>query len=168
MNDLLLRPWQMSDAASLVEIANNPAIFQRVRDAFPSPYTHSDAVNWISSAAKIKPPESFAIEYQGQLAGTIGYIPGTDVYVKTCEIGYFIGERFWGKGIATESIRLLTEHIWSLQKYVRIHAFVFSNNPASERVLQKNGFILESTRTKAVYKNHELLDDRVWVKLNIP
>jgi len=168
MNDLLLRPWQMSDAAALAAIANNPKIYQRVRDAFPSPYTHSDAIQWISTANKKKPPESFVIEYQGELAGTIGYIPGADVYVKSCEIGYFIGEPYWGKGIATEAIRMLIEHIWSLQKYVRIEALVFSNNLASGRVLEKNGFVLESIREKAVFKNNELIDDHIWVKFNLP
>jgi RimJ/RimL family protein N-acetyltransferase len=165
MNDLLLRPWQLSDAAALAAIANNPLIFQRVRDAFPSPYTHTDAIQWISTAAKKKPPESFAVEYKGELVGSIGFVPGTDVFRRSCELGYFIGEPYWGKGIATEAVKLLTAYIWSLDQFVRIHAHVFSNNIASAQVLAKNGFELEATHRKAAYKNNELLDDQVWVKL---
>ena len=72
---------------------------------------------------------------------------------------------YWGRGIATEAVKLLTAYIWSLDQLVRIHAQVFSNNTASARVLEKNGFELEATLRKAAYKNNELLDDQVWVKL---
>ena len=166
MNELLLRPWQMSDAISLVEIANNPRIYKWLRDAFPVPYTHQDAVHWILHAGKNHPPESFAVVNKGTLVGSIGFVPGTDVYRKSCEIGYFIGEPYWGTGIATEALRLLTEHIFSLQIYVRIQAKVFSNNSRSVRVLEKNGFELEATLHNAVYKNNEILDEQVWVKIN--
>lgn len=165
MNDLLLRPWQMTDAVPLVEIANNPRIYQWLRDAFPVPYTHQDAVNWILHAGKHHPPESFAVVRNGVLAGSIGFVPGTDVYKKTCEIGYFIGEPFWGLGIATTAVRLLTEHICSLQLYVRLQAKVFSNNEASFRVLEKNGFQHEATLKNSVFKNNQILDEQVWAKL---
>lgn len=165
MNDLLLRPWQMTDAVPLVEIANNPHVYQWLRDAFPTPYTHSDAVQWISHAGKQLPPENFAVESKGVLVGSIGFVPGTDIYSRSCEMGYFIGEAYWGLGIATEAVRLLTQYICTLPNMVRIQAKVFSGNLASTRVLEKNGFILEATHQQAVYKNNQLLDEQIWIKL---
>ena len=165
MNDLLLRPWQMTDAVPLVEIANNPHVYQWLRDSFPTPYTHSDAVQWISHAGKQHPPENFAVESKGILVGSIGFVPGTDIYRQSCEMGYFIGEAYWGSGIATEAVRLLTQYICTLPNMVRIQAKVFSGNLASTRVLEKNGFILEATHQQAVYKNDQLLDEQIWVKL---
>jgi RimJ/RimL family protein N-acetyltransferase len=83
-------------------------------------------------------------------------------------MGYFIGEAYWGSGIATEAVRLLTQYICTLPNMVRIQAKVFSGNLASTRVLEKNGFILEATHQQAVYKNNQLLDEQIWIKLTQP
>lgn len=165
MSDLLLRPWQMTDAAALVEIANNPHVYKWLRDAFPTPYTYQDAVNWILHAGKHHPPQSFAVVKNGVLVGSIGLVPGTDIYRKSCEIGYFIGEPFWGAGIATEAVKLISQHIGSLNQFNRIQAKIFTSNVSSARVLEKNGFILEATHRNAVYKNNQIIDEQVWVKL---
>jgi RimJ/RimL family protein N-acetyltransferase len=83
-------------------------------------------------------------------------------------MGYFIGEAYWGSGIATEAVRLPTQYICTLPNMVRIQAKVFSDNYASARVLEKNGFILEGTHQQAVYKNNQLLNEQIWVKLTPP
>jgi [ribosomal protein S5]-alanine N-acetyltransferase len=165
MSDLLLRPWQMTDAAVLVEIANNSQVYKWLRDAFPSPYTYQDAVNWILHAGKHHPPESFAVVKNGVLTGSVGWVPGTDIYRKSCEIGYFIGEPYWGLGIATEAVYLLTQHISSLHTYNRIQAKIFMTNLSSARVLEKNGFTLEAVHQLAVFKNNQIMDEQVWVKI---
>lgn len=165
MSKIVLRPWQQEDAQALAAIANNRKVWDNVRDYFPTPYTVLDAMNWLESIRKVRPILNFAILYQGRIAGNIGIVPKEDVYRMNVEIGYFIGEEFWGKGIATEATRLLVEYIEQEFSIVRIYAEVFETNKASMRVLQKNGFYLEGIRRKAVIKNGEIMDDYVWVKL---
>lgn len=165
MNNISLRAWKHEDAQVLAAIANNRSIWNNVRDQLPNPYTVKDAEDWITHCKEQKPVVNFAIIYNGEVAGSIGCVPKTDVYRKNMEIGYFIGEHFWGKGIATESVRILLEYISKHFDVVRIYAEVFAHNKASMKVLQKNGFYLESIRRKVAYKNKKLIDDYVRVKL---
>jgi RimJ/RimL family protein N-acetyltransferase len=165
MSKIVLRPWQKEDAQALAAIANNRQVWDNVRDYFPTPYTVLDAEQWLESIRTIHPVQNFAILYQGRIAGNIGIVPKDDVYRMNVEIGYFVGEEFWGKGIATEATRLLVEYIEQEFNVVRIYAEVFETNKASMRVLQKNGFYLEGIRRKAVIKNGVIMDDYVWVKL---
>lgn len=165
MSKIVLRPWQKEDAQALAAIANNRQVWDNVRDYFPTPYTVLDAEQWLESIRTIHPVQNFAILYQGRIAGNIGIVPKDDVYRMNVEIGYFVGEEFWGKGIATEATRLLVEYIKQEFNVVRIYAEVFETNKASMRVLQKNGFYLEGIRRKAVIKNGVIMDDYVWVKL---
>lgn len=162
---ILLRPWQQNDAEPLVALANNKKIWDNMRDYFPHPYTESDAQEWLALNAGVTPVLNFVIEVDGQLAGGIGMVPKTDVYRNNMEIGYWLGEPYWGKGIATQSIALICNIIWKNHLHInRIYAEVFENNKASMRVLQKNGFELESVRKKAVIKNNLLMNDYVWAK----
>jgi ribosomal-protein-alanine N-acetyltransferase len=165
MNNISLRAWKREDAQALASIANNRNIWNNLRDQLPTPYTVNDAQDWIAHCKEQNPVINFAIVYCGEVAGSIGCVPKTDVYRKSMEIGYFIGEHFWGKGIATEAVRILLEYIAKHFDVVRIYAEVFSHNKASMKVLQKNGFYLESIRRKAAYKNKKIIDDYVWVKL---
>jgi RimJ/RimL family protein N-acetyltransferase len=105
-----------------------------------------------------------AIVYNGQIAGSIGVMTKDDVYRKSIEIGYFIGEPFWGKGIASQAVSHLIEYIKANFDVIRVYAEVFHHNKASMKVLEKNGFHLEGIREKAVIKNNIILDDYVWVK----
>ncbi len=164
MSDILLRPWHRRDAAALALIANDRNIWDNVRDQLPFPYTLADAVQWINHCHTQEPPVSFAIEYKGSVAGSIGCVPQQDVYRKNMEIGYFVGESFKGKGIATGAVRILESYIVSRFDVVRIYAKVFAHNTASMKVLQKNGFFLESIHRKAAFKNNQLIDEYQWVK----
>lgn len=165
MNKIYLRPWQRQDAKALAAIANNRNVWNNLRDHLPHPYTAGDAQQWIAHCATQEPHINFAIIYNDHIAGSIGCVPQKDVYRKGMEIGYFIGENFWGKGIATESVRILLEYIEARFDVVRIYAEVFAHNKASMKVLQKNDFFLESIRRKAAIKNSLIIDDYVWVKL---
>ncbi|HRI20188.1 MAG TPA: GNAT family N-acetyltransferase [Panacibacter sp.] len=164
MNKIFLRPWQGQDAAELAAIANNRNIWNNLRDQLPQPYNLTDAQQWIAHCKKQEPAVNFAIIYNEKVAGSIGCVPQKDVYRKNIEIGYFIGEQFWGNGIATESVRIILDYIKTRFDVVRIYAEVFAHNEASEKVLLKNGFFLESIRRKAAIKNEVLTDDHVWVK----
>jgi ribosomal-protein-alanine N-acetyltransferase len=165
MSNLVLRPWQKPDAQQLAAVANNRNIWNQVRDALPSPYTVLDALQWIAHVEKQQPPMQFAMVYDGKVAGSIGATPKTDIEKRTAEIGYFVGEPFWGKGIATEAVRLLVEYLSAQTELVRLESLVFEGNKASMKVLEKNGFRLEAIHEKAAYKNHVLLNQYRFVKL---
>jgi len=162
---VLLREWKKSDAAALAKIANNKRVWDNVRDRLPHPYTKKDAKEWLALVKKQKIVTTFCIEADGKLAGSLGLTLKEDVYRKNAEIGYFIGEEFWGKGIATEAVRQLVNYIQKNFDVVRIYAEVFEYNKASMKVLEKNGFYLESIRRKGAIKNDMIIDDFVWVKL---
>jgi RimJ/RimL family protein N-acetyltransferase len=165
MSNISLRPWKPEDAQALAAIANNRNIWNNLRDQLPHPYTVSDAQDWIAHCRSQKPVLNFAVVYNTQVAGSIGCVPKADVYSKNMEIGYFIGEHFWSKGIATKAVHILLEYIQKNFSVVRIYAEVFAHNKTSMRVLQKNGFYLESIRRCGAYKNKKIIDDYVWVKL---
>jgi len=162
---VILREWKRSDAATLAKIANNRKIWDNLRDQLPHPYTKKDAKNWLALVKKQKKITTFCIEADGDMAGSIGFTLKEDVYRKTAEIGYFIAEEYWGRGIATEAIRQLIEYIEKNFDLVRIYAEVFEHNKASMKVLEKNGFYLECIRKKAAIKNNVIMNDFVWVRL---
>jgi RimJ/RimL family protein N-acetyltransferase len=162
---VILREWKKSDAPALAKIANNKNIWDNVRDRLPCPYKKKDAKEWLALVKKQKTVTTFCIEADGELVGSIGITLRDDVYRKTAEIGYFIGEEYWGKGLATEAVRQMLLHVQKNFDVVRIFAEVFEYNKASMKALEKNGFYLECIRKKAAIKNDVILDDYVWVKL---
>ena len=165
MSNILLRPWQKQDAQELASVANNRNIWNNVRDALPSPYTVMDALQWIAHVNSQNPVINFAIVCDGNVVGSIGCQSKEDISRKNIEIGYFIGEPYWGKGIATEAVKHLLDFIATRLDVVRIEAHVFAQNKSSMKVLQKNGFYLEGIRRKAVLKNNESIDEYLLVKL---
>lgn len=162
---VILREWKKSDAGPLAKIANNKKIWDNVRDRLPFPYTKKDAKEWLTLVKKQETVTTFCLEADGQLAGSIGFTLKEDVYRKNAEIGYFVGEEYWGQGVATEAVRQLVDYMQKNFDLTRIYAEVFEYNKASMKVLEKNGFYLECIRKKAAIKNNVILDDYVWVKL---
>lgn len=164
-SSIIVRPWQREDAQQLAAITNNRNIWNNLRDQLPFPYTVMDAMQWITLCQQQDPVVNFAVVYNGKIAGSIGCVPKNDVYRKSIEIGYFIGESFWGKGIATTAVQQLVQYVLQRFDVVRIFAEVFEHNLASMRVLQKNGFYLEGIHRKAVVKNNQVMDAYIWVKM---
>ncbi|MGM0620542.1 MAG: GNAT family N-acetyltransferase [Bacteroidota bacterium] len=156
MNQVHLRPLQPGDAPRLAELANNKNISNNLRDGFPHPYSLSDAEVFIESCKNQDPVQVFAIEYNGEFVGNIGIHPADDVYRKSAEIGYFIGEPYWDKGIATQAVKQMVEYVFSHFDIVRIYTGIFEYNIASQRVLEKCGFKKEAVFEKAVFKNNQL------------
>lgn len=165
--NILIRPWKKDDAVQLAVLANNFNVWKNLRDRMPHPYLLSDAEAWIHFTLTEQPLTSFAIEADGVPAGGIGFILHDDIHRKNIEIGYFLGEAFWGKGIATIAVKQLIDMLVANYDVVRLYAGIFEHNTASMRVLEKNGFHLESIHKKGVFKNNELLDEYLWVKLII-
>jgi RimJ/RimL family protein N-acetyltransferase len=165
MSKIILRPWRKEDAQQLAAIANNRNVWLNVRDRFPHPYTVMDAMQWIAKESSSNPITNFAVIYDGKIAGSAGLLLKDDIYKKNIEVGYFVGEHFWNKGIASEAVRLLCEYAIKHFDVVRLYAEVFAHNPASMKVLEKNGFMLESIRRSAVIKDNVVMDDHVFVRL---
>jgi [ribosomal protein S5]-alanine N-acetyltransferase len=161
-----LRPWRMDDEHALVRHANNRNIWRNLFDAFPHPYGEHDAVEWISRHLGVEPVHYFAIEHAGELAGSIAIVPQDDIHARLAEIGYWIAEPFWGRGLATEAVRGICAYAFdTLPQLARIQAAVFAWNPASMRVLEKAGFEREALLRQSVWKDGALIDSLLYAKL---
>ena len=156
-----LRPWRVGDESSLVQHANNRRVWRNLA-CLPHPYTAADADAWISRAAAQSPPTDFAIAVQDEAVGGIGIEIGRDVFFRSAEIGYWLGEAYWGRGIATEALRAMTEYAFTTFDLCRLQAGVFEWNPASMRVLEKAGYELEARHRKTVSKDGETIDRLVY------
>ncbi len=153
-----LREWRTSDAEAIVLHANNRKIWRNLRDRFPHPYELEDARQWIEIASSELPQVNFAITVNDEAVGGIGLILGGDVYFRTAEIGYWLGEKHWGNGIISEAVQAISEYGFDRFKLLRIWAEVFEWNPASMRVLEKCGFVREGILHKAAVKDGVVID----------
>jgi len=162
-----LKPWTVENAAILTGLFNNVKIWNNLRDYIPHPYTIEDAEKFIAGQAEIHPTQNFAVYNEEEIVGGIGLILQEDIYRMNVELGYWVAEPFWGKGIATIAVGLMSQYIFDTFAVNRIVAEVFDYNRASMRVLEKNGYYLESVRRKGILKNDLLIDDFVWVKQKI-
>jgi len=159
-----LGAWEKKDIPALVKYGNNINVWNTLRDIFPHPYTEEDGEKWIKLNQFQDPPSNFAIRVDGETAGGAGLLIKQDIYRKNAEIGYWLAEPYWGKGIITEVVRQLTAYAFEHFDINRVYAEVFSNNPVSMRVLAKNGYQEEAIHRKAIFKNNEFLDAHLWVK----
>jgi [ribosomal protein S5]-alanine N-acetyltransferase len=139
-------------------------IWDNLRNYIPHPYTQTDADRFIGQCLLESPPLTFAIEYKGSLCGVIGLAAQKHVYRKSAEIGYWIGEPFWNRGIATIAVKLISEYGFNKLNLVRIFTAVFEYNPTSMKVLEKNGYTKEAVFKKAVIKNGEIWDEHRYSK----
>lgn len=164
--NFILRHFKNGDQDSLVENANNIKIFKNVKDTFPYPYTYADADWWIEFCKENdKPATSLAIDIDGKVIGGIGIIIGTDVQRVTAEIGYWLGEKHWGKEIAVEALKQMTDYVFqNFPDLMRLWAAVFEHNKPSMRVLEKAGYEFEGIHRKAAIKNGVVIDEYIYVK----
>ncbi len=160
--EVVLRPWRLLDAEKLALLANNPNIAKNLRDSFPNPYTVEHAKQFITMALSKEPQTIFAIEYGGNLVGGIGLHPQNDIYRTNAELGYWIGENFWGKGIVAKAIMKILAIGFSLPNIERIFAVPFGSNIGSQRVLEKTGFTLEAKLSKTLIKNGVYEDELIY------
>nr|WKN34189.1 GNAT family protein [Tunicatimonas sp. TK19036] len=165
LGDIILRPWQEGDEASLAKYANNRSIWQNVRDRFPHPYTHQDARIWVQVADKDPNALNFAIEVDKEAVGGIGVVFKDDVYHRTAEIGYWLGEPYWKQGITTRAVSAVTDYVFAHYDICRLYAGIFEYNTASGRVLEKAGYTLEARLRKNVTKNGRTVDELVYAKI---
>jgi len=159
-----IRKFRRNDKFRMAEIANNEKVAVNLRDAFPSPYSVEDAQKFISMCLGQVPYQVFAIEYQGEYVGNVGLHRQDDVYRKTAELGYFIGEPYWNKGITPRAVHLICDYGFRELGVIKIYSGVFSFNTASQRVLEKCGFEREAVLKNAVIKNGKIWDEIRYAK----
>ncbi len=152
--DFTVRPWKASDAAVIVPYANDLAVAKNLRDAFPHPYTLTDAECYVNSCVELEGHGQLcrAIVVSGEAVGSIGLFPGNDVYCRSAELGYWLGRPFWRQGIMTAAVREICREGFQALDIVRIYAEPYAQNAGSRRVLEKVGFTLEGILRSSVYK----------------
>jgi RimJ/RimL family protein N-acetyltransferase len=162
----IVRPWRMADAESLVRHANNINVAKQLRDRFPHPYTRRDALDFLKFSSTADEPSNLAIVVEGEAVGGVGYVPGSDVERYSAEIGYWLGETYWGRGIVTEAVMLLTDHVFGRINMLRLFALPFADNPGSIRVLEKAGYLREAVLRSSSVKRGQPRDQALYAKVN--
>jgi ribosomal-protein-alanine N-acetyltransferase len=154
----IIRSYQPSDAKSLAKYANNRKIWLNLRDGFPYPYTINDAEDFIDTALNKNPETYFAICTRSEAIGGIGYSLHTDVERLSAEIGYWLGEPFWGKGIVTDALIAVTQYAINTHGLYRVYAVPYETNKASFCVLEKAGYQMEGRMRKSAIKDKKIVD----------
>ena len=165
LGDCCVRPYVLEDAEALAKYADNRAVWITLRDRFPHPYTTDDAVGFLRLATTQQPTSDFAIATADEVIGGIGLQRQSDVHRLTAEIGYWLGEPFWGRGIATRAVRAVTAWAFATTSLERLYACVFATNPASARVLSNAGYQFEGRMRRAVIKDGRILDQLIYAAL---
>lgn len=135
------------------------------RSIYPHPYTTEAADAWVALNVANPEHDNLAIEIRGEVAGSIGIIPGKDVYLRSAEIGYWLGAAHRGRGIGTEAVSAMTDHVFATRDVCRLFAGVFEHNAASARVLEKAGYVLEGRLRKAVTKAGQTIDKLLYTRV---
>jgi RimJ/RimL family protein N-acetyltransferase len=161
-----LRRWRTSDADAVVRHANNINVAKQLRDRFPHPYTRDDALGFLKHASVADPPSNFAIEVDREAAGALGFVPGTDVERFSAEVGYWLGEACWGRGITTEALQLFTVYAFDDLRLLRLFALPFADNVGSIRVLEKAGFTREGRLASSSVKYGVPRDQFLYARVN--
>ncbi|MEQ9299553.1 MAG: GNAT family N-acetyltransferase [Cyclobacteriaceae bacterium] len=161
-----LRALVLADAEALTHHADNPKVFANLRDFFPHPYLPENAIEFIDFIATEDPQMTFGIALDGAAIGTVGLVPGQDVYQHTIEMGYWLGEEHWGKGYITEAIGLMTSYAFDTLNKRKIFCCVYAENTGSIRALEKNGFEVEAMLRDQVFKLGRFQDEQRMAKLN--
>lgn len=155
-----IRKWETEDAKSLAAALSNKNVLNNLRDGLPYPYTEKDALNYINAMRKSDPYSTFAyaVDIDGTAVGSIGAFRQGNIHFRTAELGYYLDEKYWGKGVMTQAVRLLCEKIFAETDIIRIYAEPFAYNTGSRRVLEKAGFQLEGILKNNAVKNGRALD----------
>jgi ribosomal-protein-alanine N-acetyltransferase len=159
LDKCLVRSWQWADAEPIQRHANSRLVWRNLLDGFPSPYTVRDARRWLVHALSMSPETAFAIDVDGEAVGGIGFVPKEGTSSRSAEVGYWLGEKHWGRGIATDSLRAVTAYAFAhYPDLQRLYAHAFEWNAASMRVLEKAGYVKEGMMRKAAVKAGQVID----------
>ena len=155
-----IRKWRISDAKNLADALSNKNILNKLRDGLPYPYTENDAKDYINAMLATNENNTFAyaVCVDDKAVGSVGVFRKENIHKRTAELGYYLAEEYWGKGIMTDAVRQLCNIIFQQTDIIRIFAEPFAFNKGSRRVLEKNGFTLEGIMKSNAEKNGEILD----------
>ena len=159
-----IRKWELSDAKELSTALSNRKIQDNLRDGLPYPYTEQDGADYISAMRSADENETFAfaITVDNKVVGSIGVFRQENIHRQTAELGYYIAEEYWGKGIMTEAVKQICKYVFDKSDIVRIYAEPFAHNMASCRVLEKAGFQYEGTLRSNAIKNGKVIDMKMY------
>ena len=159
-----IRKWELSDAKDLAAALSNRKVQDNLRDGLPYPYTEQDGKEFISAMLSADENETFAfaITVNNMVIGSIGIFRQGNIHRQTAELGYYIAEEYWGKGIMTEAVKQICEYIFAKSDIIRIYAEPFAYNIASCRVLEKVGFQYEGTLRNNAVKNSKVIDMKMY------
>jgi len=163
--ECIVRSYRAADAASLARHGNNRRIWENLRDRFPHPYTETHAAEYIERVLAGTDHSSFAIEVDGEAAGGISLHPGSDIERIGAELGYWLGEAFWNRGITTSAIRLVTDYAFNKKRLERVFAVPFTTNAASCRALEKAGYEREGTMRRSAIKDGRIMDQYLYARV---
>lgn len=161
----LLRPWRIEDAEALARNADEREIARNMRDLFPHPYTLEHARRWLAGVTPVRPVRFFAIEVDGEAAGGIGIAPLGDIYRRCGEIGYWLAQRHWNRGIVSEAVEALTRYAFTALDLARVQTGVMAWNEASIRVLEKCGYEREGLQRRGAFKEGRFVDLVLFARL---
>jgi len=162
----LVRTWRKTDAVSLVRHANNLNVAKYLRDRFPHPYSDKDARLFLKHVATSNDTSNLAIDVNGEAVGAVGFVPGRDIERFSAEIGYWLGEELWGRGVTTEALSLVTAHVFQELNFLRLFALPFADNPGSVRVLEKAGYEREAVLRSSSVKYGVAKDQLLYTRIN--
>lgn len=159
-----IREWKITDKESLALLLNNKKILDNLRDGIPWPYTEKDAEDFIAAmlAADKTKTFAFAITADEEVIGSIGVFRGENIHCRTAEMGYYLGEAYWGKGLGTSAVRQICAYVFENTDIIRIFAEPFAFNTASCRVLEKAGFQMEGILRSNAVKNGAVQDMKMY------
>ena len=162
--NIAIRKWRIEDAADLAAALSNPKVQNNLRDGLPYPYTEEDGRSFICAmlAANEQDTFAFAITLDDKAIGSVGVFRQGNIHSRTAEMGYYIAEEFWGRGIVTQAVKLTCEHVFAVSDIIRIYAEPFAGNTGSCRVLEKSGFTLEGVLKSNAVKNGKVLDMKLY------
>lgn len=162
--DCRIRKWDPADAKDLSAVLSNAKIHDNLRDGLPYPYTEQDGLDFISAMLSADANETFAfaITTEGKVIGSIGVFRQGNIHRRTAELGYYIAEAYWGKGLMTKAVRQICRYVFNNSDILRIYAEPFAFNAASCRVLEKAGFQYEGTLRSNAVKNGNVIDMKMY------
>ncbi len=164
MLTFLLREWKLSDAQNLASAINNKNVLDNLRDGIPYPYAEQDGKDFITAmlSADKNSTFAFAIEIEGKVVGSIAVFRQNNIHFRTAELGYYLAEEYWGKGIMTEAVKQVCKYVFDNSDIIRIYAEPFAHNIGSCRVLEKAGFQFEGLLRANAVKNGAIIDMKMY------
>ena len=159
-----IRKGELSDVKDLAKGLSNRKIQDNFRDGLPYPYTEQDGEDYISTMLSANEDEifAFAITVENKAVGSISAFRQGNIHRQTAELGYYVAEEYWGKGIMTEAVKQICGYVFDKSDIIRIYAEPFAYNIASCRVLEKAGFQYEGTLSGIAVKNGKVIDMKMY------